>query len=165
MSLIENIAINLMDMLPFAIVRENEGGVFLRCGKYKRTLDPGMYWTWPFIDEVQVLDITTQVINLPNQSVGKMAISGAIEYFVENPRKALLEVQNFDVSLQNLAMAAIADCITKNQDSLAEDVYDLLDKRVDKYGLAITNFWITDLAEHKVYRIMSHDTPIVIDEE
>ena len=104
-------------ILPrFMAVFPYERGVFLRMGKCKRTLEPGLYFCMPIIDEIQKLDVTPQVINLPNQSIttkeGKtLAVSGAVEYSICDPQKALLEVQNFDASLQNLSMGIIGQYI------------------------------------------------------
>lgn len=158
----------------FGAVFPNERGVFLRMGKYKKTLEPGLYFCFPIIDEIQKLDVTTQVINLPNQSVttkdGKsLAISGAVEYSIYDSRKALLEVQNFDVSLQNLSMGIIADyikqrayqdCIKLN--GLEAQIVESIKDRASDWGLDITRLWITDLAEHHVYRLMTQDTPTML---
>ncbi|MHC4152424.1 MAG: SPFH domain-containing protein [Planctomycetota bacterium] len=158
----------------FAVVFPNEGGVFLRMGKYKKTLGPGLYFCFPIIDEVLKLDITTQVINLPNQSMTTrdakaIAISGAIEYSIYDPRKALLDVQNFDASLQNLSMGIIGvfikertyqDCIKVN--GLEGKVIEGIKDRAEEWGLKVKRFWITDMARHRVYRLMTHDSPQVV---
>lgn len=162
----------LLNVPPWAFVYPNEGAVFLRGGKYRTTLSAGFYWKLPVYDSIQKLDVTTQVINLPNQSVTSkdkhcVAASGAIEYSISDARKALLCVQDFDTSLQNLAMGTIAHYLNrKNYEECTEisglerEVLEALRRRVKEWGLFITKFWITDLAEHKVYRIMSHDTPV-----
>ena len=158
----------------FVAVFPNERGVFLRLGKYKRSLEPGMYFCLPVIDEIQKLDVTPQVINLPNQSIttkdGRiLAISGTVEYSICESRKALLEVQNFDASLQNLSMGVVAnyvksqlyeDCIELN--GFEENVIAEIRDKAHEWGLGVTRFWVTDLAQHKVYRLMTQDTPSAI---
>ena len=158
----------------FATVFPYERGVFLRMGKYKKTLKPGLYFCFPVIDEVQKLDVTPQVINLPNQSVTTkddkiLAVSGAVEYSIHDVRKALLEVQNFDASLQNLSMGVIGnyakqrtygDCI--KLDGFEQEVIEGIRNRASEWGLKVTRFWITDLAKHHVYRLMTQDTPAII---
>ena len=162
-------------ILPrFETVFPYERGVFLRKGKYKRSLEPGLYFCFPVIDEIQKLDVTPQVINLPNQSVttkdGKtLAISGAVEYSIYDPQKALLDVQNFDASLQNLSMGVIGnyvkqrayqDCIKQN--GFEQEVIERIRDRASEWGLKVSRFWITDLARHHVYRLMTQDTPAVV---
>jgi regulator of protease activity HflC (stomatin/prohibitin superfamily) len=158
----------------FAVVFPNEGGVFLRMGKYKKSIGPGLYFCFPIIDEIHKLDITPQVINLPNQSVTTrdsktLAISGAVEYSIYDARKALLEVQNFDASLQNLSMGIIGDYIKQRMyeecikvDGLEAQVIEGIRDRASEWGLKITRFWLTDLAQHRVYRLMTQDTPTVV---
>ncbi len=167
-----------MNITFIAFIFPNEGGVFLRGGKYKKTLSEGFYWKWPVYDTVQSLDITTQVINLPNQSITTqdnhcVAVSGAIEYRISDARKALLCIQDYDTSLQNLAMGTISHYLNRKILTECQQIGELekevlrgLRGRVEDWGLFVSKFWITDLAEHKVYRIMSHDTPVVmLDEE
>ena len=158
----------------FSTVFPYERGVFLRMGRYKRTLEPGMYFCFPIIDEVQKLDVTPQVINLPNQSVttkdGKvLAVSGAVEYSICDPLKALLDVHNFDASLQNLSMGIVGDyvkqrtyndCIKLN--GFAKDVVEGIRDKAGEWGLEVMRFWVTDLAQHQVYRLMTQDTPAMI---
>lgn len=162
----------LLNVPPWATVFPNEGGVFLRGGKYKETLTAGFYIKWPIYDVVQKLNVTTQPINLPNQSIitkddHTVAASGAIEYSIGDARKAILCVLNFDVSLQNLAMGTIAHYLNRKNyadcmdiSGIEREVLGVLEKRVESWGLCITDFLITDLAEHKVFRVMSKDTPL-----
>ena len=103
---------NLLRLRPLAFIMPNEAGVLLRGGKFKRNLPTGWYFCWPIIDQVLEMDVTPQVVDLPNQVVttadGKAyAISGAIEYFIEDVKKVLLELQNPDVSLKTFAQLAI----------------------------------------------------------
>jgi regulator of protease activity HflC (stomatin/prohibitin superfamily) len=158
----------------FVAIFPNEGGVFLRMGKYKKTLRPGLYFCFPIVDEIQKLDITPQVINLPNQSVTTkdtktIAVSGAVEYSIYDPQKALLEVQNFDVSLQNLSMGIIGNYIKQRTyrdciklDGLEKEVVKGIRKKASDWGLKVIRFWITDMAQHRVYRLMTQDTPTMI---
>ena len=168
-----NIAEFLLKIPPFAIVNQNESGVHLRGGLYKRTLKPGFHPKWPIYDEIQTVQVVEQIVNLPNQSVttkdGKpLAISGAIRYEVADAKKALLEVCDYDLLLQNLAMATLGSYISRmnfkdcGYDMLCKEVLDELSNEAENWGLDVMNFWVTDLAEHKVFRIMTHDSPVVI---
>ncbi len=171
---IEIIGRQITKTLPYSKIFPNEGGVFLRFGKYRRTLEPGLYWKIPLIDDIKKLDITPQVINLPNQSITTkdkvtLAVSGAIEYSIRDAKRALLEVQDFDKSLQNLSMGIIAnyahektyeECL--NIKELEDVVIRGIRERANSWGLNIRKFWVTDLAEHKVYRLMTHETPYFV---
>ena len=174
MTYISKILDFLIRAMPrLATIEPNEAGVFLRFGKYKRTLPAGMYFCYPIVDLVRKLDITPQVINLPDQSVTSKdgvsyAASGAVEYSIKDARKALLCVQNFDASLQNLAMGAIFEFINgrpsagcTDGDALNAAVSKAVRASVHRWGLDVTSVYLHELSQCKVYRLMSHDNPNV----
>jgi len=152
-------------------VPPNEKGVFLNAGHFRRDVEEGIYVFWPLIQDILTIDVTPQVINLPNQSVTTndqktVAIGGAIEYSIGNVQKAILEVQDYDTSLQNLAMGIIADFVMTHtfdecikSDQLKKEVTDGIRHRATDWGLRIRKFYLTDLAEHQVHRVMTQDQP------
>lgn len=166
------IIIRFLPRLSF--IRPNESGVFLRLGHYRKTVSEGWYVLLPLIDDIISLVVMPQVINLPNQSVTtrdsvSVAVSGAIEYSITDAKKALLEVQNFDASLQNLAMGIIseyvnertmADCLDIK--SLQRAVLSGIRDAARGWGLKIHRFYLTDLVEHRAYRIMTTDAPTIV---
>lgn len=175
MALWANLAEFLLKIPPYAIINPDERGVFMRGGRYRRNLSPGFYFKWPIYDEVKIIPVKEQVINLPNQSVttkdGKqLALSGAIRYEVDGPSRALLNVLDYDTSLQNLAMSVLASFVSRvnadrcDYDTLCKEVLEELQSEAENWGLEVMDFWLTDFVEHKVYRIMTHDTPIILDE-
>lgn len=156
----------LLNIPPWAVIQPDEGGVFLRGGKYKRTLFTGFYLKWPIYDIVIKTPVKEQVINLPNQSITTkddvlLAISGVIKYEIFDPKKAILNVQDYDESLQNLAMGTIASYVRRTSgdyDDIEKEVLEELKMEADNWGIDILDFLITDFAEHKVFRIMTQDT-------
>lgn len=161
-------------LLPrVATVEPNEAGVFLRFGRFKKELLPGMYFCFPLVDLVRKLDIMPQVINLPDQAVtssdGKTyAVSGAVEYSIKDVRKALLHVQNFDASLQNLAMGAIFEFINKRTsdcikgDELNQELSKAVRASVHKWGLDVTAVYLHEFGECKMLRVMSEGNPKIV---
>lgn len=158
----------IKEFWPLYIVRQNELAIFLRCGKWKRNIGPGLYFRIPFIEEIESVVSKTQIVNLTNQSLTSedgmsVAISGAIEYSISNPRKCLLDVQDFDESLVNLCLISIAKivrnkCFRCDIDELETDVYDILDRRAESWGIDVTEFRITDYVDHSVLRILDMPT-------
>ena len=95
-------------------IQPNEGGVRTTLGSHIENLKSGWYVYWPLIQEAVYTEITTQVVDLKNQALRTIdkhdvVFSGALQYTVSNPRKALLEVQDRDKSLQTLALGVISD--------------------------------------------------------
>jgi len=162
----------LWEFLTYALprpvwVEPNEGGVLLRFGKFKYIVETGWTWVWPPIEKVRKLDITEQVIDLRAQSLttkddATLAVSGAVSYRVENPKKALLDVQDVDVSLPTLSLGILAHYVTTHtleECMNCEEIVDhvrkgIRDEAVARWGLRILKVWITDIAEHKVIRVI-----------
>lgn len=170
MNILQEILAFIIKCLPrVVLVYPNEMGVKFFCGRFSKTVEEGLYFLLPLVEDIKKIVVATQIINLPNQSLqsnGKtIAVSGAIEYHIESPFKALCNVLNYDTSLQNLAMSVIANSLYNslevdiNATDLQNKVYDIIEQKASQWGLCITNFWITDLCEHKVYRIMTTDMP------
>lgn len=148
------------------IVRQYEGGVFLRCGKYKRTLGPGLYWTWPVVDDVQATTVVPRLVDLVDQSVtledgASVAFSGALEYEITDARKALLAVDNLAQSIQTLAMGFLADELSSRTFDESRDLRDVeesvvaaMKKQSRSWGVKIRRVWITDLSKHRVLRLL-----------
>lgn len=166
----------LFNIPPWAFVFPDENGILLRGGKYKKTLTAGFYLKWPLYDRVQKIYIKEQIVNLPNQSVTTidgtvLAISGTIRYEVSDGKKALLNVLNYDQSLQNLGLGTIAAYVSRvSQNSctyseIEREVLDELQSESEDWGLEILDFKLTDLAVHKVYRIMTQDMPLLLPQE
>lgn len=171
MQLFAKIAELLLNIPPFKVVFENEGGVFLRGGKYKRTLTPGLYFKLPLYDYILKVCVVEQVINLPNQSLttkdGRvLALSGTLKYQIVDARKALLSVLDFDESLQNYAMSIVGEWVSTADDAtyhvICKEVCEEVSDKAEEWGIEILGFWLTDFAEHKVYRIMTTDAPTTV---
>jgi len=154
--------------LPFTVIDENEGGVLLRHGKYKKNVGPGIYWILPFVDSVIAMEVTTQIKDIPDIPVmwrdEPYVISGAVEYFIENPKKYAIEVQDADVTLKNFTMAQIVSAKDRDKATMEDFVSARLDQVSEKWGIAVTNFWITKFAKCRVHVIIGNEVPI-IDEE
>lgn len=53
-------------LAPYVIMREWEGGVVLRMGRFHRELKKGLNWKWPFIEESHTIIITRDTFKLNN---------------------------------------------------------------------------------------------------
>lgn len=160
----------------WVIINPWERGLRTRLGKHIKVLQPGIHIMLPIIDETLTLTITPQIINLPNQSVNTsdsvaVAISGAVEYGIIDVRRAMLNVQDFDESLQNLAMGITAHFVAEREYheceliDLEEQICAGIREACESWGLDVRRVYLTDFVEHKVYRVMSDDAPSLIPED
>ena len=145
------------------MIAPDEAGVRVTLGTRVKVLESGWYFVWPLIQEVTAMIVTPQVVDLRGQSImepdGKsLAVSGAIEYRISRIEKAILSVQDLDRSLQNLALGIIADIVSSKDVSLVEFKDELLKRlrdRVSDWGVKIIQVYITDYADHAVYRVIN----------
>lgn len=173
--LLAKIADFLLTIPPWVVVFPDEKGIFLRGGKYKRTLSAGFYFKYPVYDHIRKLNVKEQVVDLPSQSVmtldGKiLALDGTIKYEIKNAKQALLNVFDYDASIQNLTMGLIAEYVSQVRTVKCKDVCSEvlaeLNQATEQWGIEVLDFWLTTYAEHKVYRILgSSDRNILVTDE
>lgn len=124
---------------------------------------------WPLIQEMIKITITPQVVDLRAQSVltrdGKdMCFGGAIMYRIREASNAILKVQDYDKSLQTLALGIISRYISKMEkpdiSRIETAILDGIRKDARGWGIEIMRVYITDLGTAKNIRILT-DQPIV----
>ena len=100
------------------IVFEYKRALKFRFGKYITTLQPGFRWVIPVIETVQIVDIRVITINIVSQEVMTednvpCSIDGVVFFKVNNPEKAVLEVEEYNFAITQLAQAALRDVCGK----------------------------------------------------
>ncbi len=145
-------------------VLPDEGGVRITLGTKVKLLKPGWYIYYPPIQYVEKIGVTPQPIDLRAQSVlttddKDLAISGAILYKIVDARKAILEVQNYDKNVVNIALGVIAEHIGSHAsdklevEKLREAVLTKVREEAAGFGLKIMRFYITDLGHTRNLRV------------
>ncbi len=152
-------------------VLPDESGVRVTLGKHVKATPPGWYFYWPIIQEIIKITVTPQVVDLRAQSVltsdGKdMCFGGAIMYKINNAKCAILKIQDYDRSLQALALGIISRYIGSIKSGYKIDVpkietaiLDGVREEAAGWGLKIMKAYITDLGTAKNIRILT-DRPI-----
>lgn len=129
-------------LLPFTIVDAGERGVVLKLGKVDRVLDEGLSWVTPFIEDVEKMDVRTQVENVEASAASKdlqsVHTTIAVNYNLEPARVGELyttigkdyKTRVIDPSVQEAIKAATAkytaeESITKRE-LVRDDIKTLL---------------------------------------
>ena len=161
-----DLLLRLLNFFPrFKAVNPDEAAVVIRFGKYIKTLGNGYYLYWPVITELRVVNIKRQLIDVDMQDLltveGKsLTLNMSIEYAVQNPRKALLFVMNYDDNIQEIAGDAMRGVVGRtekvhiNMDDLAEEVYGYVDKDCKQYGIKIIRVLIPTVTFAKPIRLI-----------
>lgn len=141
------------------ILPEWERIVLLRLGKFAGVKGPGFFLIPPFIYSVaRVVDtriITQQVeatATLTQDNV-PTRVTAAIEFEVENPQKAVIDVQNYLSSVIWLSTEALKNTIgsldlkelLSNREEIATSLRQQIDKTAEDYGINIRAVRITDV--------------------
>ena len=79
-----------------------------------KTLRPGFRWIIPFIETIQIVDIRVITFNVDSQEVMTAdnvpcSIDGVVFFKINNPEKAVLEVEEFKFAITQLSQAALRD--------------------------------------------------------
>jgi len=157
------------------IIRPDEGG-FRQIPKpwggcWVTELKPGnWYLLVPLIMENEICKTKTQVKDIRIQSVQTkdgvdFAIGVTIRYYIINPLKALLEVFNYDESLQNIILGIVHDYVETHTEQELKENRNLLKDQLLKsvreeaagWGLKIYSVKLSDFGKTINYRILMDD--------
>lgn len=133
------------------IVRQFEKGLVMRLGKYHETLNPGLNFVIPFLDQLIHVDMREKVINVEPQRVitkdNVGVVVDAVVYFkVVDPVKAEFEVEDFDLAATTLAQTNLRNLIgdrTLDETFVARDLIntnlrEVLDEATNGWGVKVT---------------------------
>ena len=125
------------------------------------------YWIIPWFQEHEVCSTKTQVVDIRAQSVWtddghNITIGTSVRYYVSDPMKALLEVHDYDQSLQNIVLGVVCKYVgIHSLEALKEvsvELTELLLKEVREqskgWGLKIQDVCITDFGNAKNFRLL-----------
>jgi membrane protease subunit HflK len=144
------------------ILDESERGVVLRFGKYARTLQPGLQFTFPAPIEVLTKINVTSVRSLEDR--GRMLtgdenlidVNYAVQFQVENPIDFMFNVKDPLVTMSHAAESAMRETIGTNRmqyileegrAQIARDSELLLQEILNRYstGMVLTQFNLQDV--------------------
>jgi regulator of protease activity HflC (stomatin/prohibitin superfamily) len=145
----------------FAVIRQveqYETAVRLRLGKYHDMLNPGWNFVIPFLDQAIMVDLRTQVLDVPRQEVitkdNSPTMVDAVIYFrVADGKRAILEVSSYRQAIINMAQTTLRavigdmelDQVLSNRDRINHGLRDRLDVETDKWGVKVENVEIREV--------------------
>lgn|SRR5574342_493811 len=152
------------EVWPIYIVREYQAAVQLRLGRYRRTVGPGWYWAWPFIETALVEDVVTCTLNLHPQSLttsdGHTIVAQAVvTCHVSDVKKLLLEVEGKEGVLVDSAMGLIAAMVAERTwaQVVAPDFPEAVTKKVHRralrFGIEVEAIQFSDIAKARSLRL------------
>jgi regulator of protease activity HflC (stomatin/prohibitin superfamily) len=133
------------------VVAQYEKGMVMRLGKYRSTVDSGLTFLVPVIEDLIKVDMRERVINVEPQKVitkdnVSVTVDAVIYYRIIDPVKATFEVQNFAYAATTLAQTNLRNLIgdkSLDETLTARDVINanlraVLDEATNTWGVKVT---------------------------
>ena len=140
------------------IVFEYKRALKFRFGKYVKTLQPGFRWIIPLIETIQIVDIRVITINIVSQEVMTednvpCSIDGVVFFKINDPEKAVLEVEQYKFAITQLAQAALRDVcgkveldtILSKREEMGKNIKDIVEQETKDWGIVISDVKIKDI--------------------
>lgn len=155
---------------PFEVIKEYEGAVVLRFGRYSRTIGPGLSFKIPIIEEAISCNTCLTTIRLPPQTLTTrddvpVVVSALVKYAVKDVKLFLLEIWDqtdvlADVTMGAIRMAVNALSYTDLVTSPPEpQVLEAVRKEANQYGFKVHKITFVDLGRVKSLRLIQQAAP------
>ena len=132
------------------IVKEYERGVKFTLGKFSGIMIPGLRIIIPIIQSWQRVDIRIKAIDVPDQDAitkdnVSIKVNAVLYYKVADSKKAIIEVENFNYAVSQLAQTTMRDVVGEvslddllsKRDSVSKKIREIVDKATDPWGIKV----------------------------
>lgn len=153
-----SVLIGIFIIAGIRIVFEYKRALKFRFGKYIKTLQPGFRWIIPFVETIQVVDIRVITINIVSQEVMTednvpCSIDGVVFFKINDPEKAVLEVEEFKFAITQLSQAALRDVcgkveldtILSKREEMGKNIKSIVEQETHQWGIEIIDVKIKDI--------------------
>ena len=133
------------------VVAQYEKGLVLRLGRYRATVDSGLTFLVPVVEDMIEVDMRERVINVEPQKVitkdnVSVTVDAVIYYRIIDPVKATFEVQHFAYAATTLAQTNLRNLIGDKsldetltaRDTINANLRLVLDEATNTWGVKVT---------------------------
>jgi regulator of protease activity HflC (stomatin/prohibitin superfamily) len=146
------IAFIVLILLSLSIKKVNqyEKGLVERFNAYEKTVEPGLRMITPFVERVLRVNMREQVIDVPPQEIITednvvVTIDAVIYYQVVDARRALYEIEDFELAIVKLAQTTLRNIVGEmsldialtSREKINVDLRSVLDQATDKWGTKV----------------------------
>ncbi len=131
-------------------VNQYEKGLVERFNAYEKTAEPGLRVIVPFVERLYRVNMREQVIDVPPQEIITednvvVTIDAVIYYQVIDPRRALYEIEDFELAIVKLAQTTLRNIVGEmsldialtSREKINVDLRSVLDQATDKWGTKV----------------------------
>lgn len=137
-------------MSGIKVVKEYERGVKFTFGRFTRIMTPGLRIVWPVFQTWQKVDVRIKTIDVPDQDAitrdnVSIKVNAVLYYKVSDSQKAIIEVQNFNYAVSQLAQTTMRDVVGEvtldellsKRDDVSQKIRVIVDKASDPWGIKV----------------------------
>ncbi len=140
--------LNAVRVLP-----EYQRGVVFRLGRLRpHDYGPGLFLLIPFVDRMVRISLRTIVHDVPPQDIitrdnVSVKVNAVVYFRVMNPRKAVVEVENYQYATSQLAQTTLRsvlgqvelDELLSERDKINHELQAILDRQTDPWGIKVSS--------------------------
>jgi len=140
------------------IIQQYESGVYMRIGRYKRTLGPGLHLVAPFVSRIYRADTRVQVLDigrteLMTRDLSPVVVEAFIQYRMVRPDNSLLKVEKYrstlsqisHITLRKLVLEHDLEDVLRNIPSMGKQLKERLSTEGESLGVEIVRAEIKEL--------------------
>jgi regulator of protease activity HflC (stomatin/prohibitin superfamily) len=141
------VILNSVKILP-----EYERGVVFRLGRLRPAdYGPGLFFLIPIADRMVRISLRTVVHDVPPQDIitkdnVSVKVNAVVYFRVMNPRKAVVEVENYHYATSQLAQTTLRsvlgqqelDELLAGRDKVNQELQTILDHQTDPWGIKVS---------------------------
>ena len=160
------IIVLLIAIKSIKIVQQSEVYIIEKLGRYHKTASSGLNFINPITDRIRAkVDLREQIMDVPPQNVitkdnVTIRIDTVVFYQITEPQRAVYEIQNLRVAIQNLTTTTMRDIVGKmdldstfsSRSQINEQLSAILDEGTDKWGCKVNRVEIKDIDPPKDIR-------------
>ncbi len=145
-------------LISIRVLKQYQRGVVFTLGKYSGVKGPGLIFIIPLIQTMQVIDIRTKVLDVPDQEVITkdnipVKINAVVYFKVVDPAKVVLEVERYRYAVVQLAQTMMKnivgektlDELLQQRAQIASMIKKELDEKTDIWGIDIAALELKDV--------------------
>ncbi len=144
------VIIIILFIMSLKKVNQYEKGLVERFNAYEKTVEPGLRVIVPFVERLYRVNMREQVIDVPPQEIITednvvVTIDAVIYYQVIDARRALYEIEDFELAIVKLAQTTLRNivgemsldvCLT-SREKINVELRSVLDQATDKWGTKV----------------------------
>lgn len=141
------------------ITQEYERAAVFRLGRLKKTKGPGMIFILPCIESYKVLDLRSQVLDVPPQEVitkdsVTVSVDAVVYYHISNPMATIINVQNPRQATGRLAQTTLTNMfgakdlqeVLSQKEGISHEMQAILYEATKPWGIEVERVEVEDIS-------------------